>query len=235
MCRLEVLPIRIQNMCIVLSVVNINLLDLMHFFFHDRGKRSKKERSRKRVEQLVLRHDAEKAMAATVERAKAAAEMQKLKEEADSLDGEADRLADLLNQHVADKKKRDYHIRLLQDEVKRRKTNPLGLPMGPSAQDLQEDREKQAEKKEQQEEYRRKAQLERDLLRKLAEHIEREKENDRRVKAARAAKAHAERSQPPAEIWPAARAIAVSRGRELPNFADFCEAYRSRPVTKPMT
>lgn len=63
------------------------------------------------------------------------------------LDQEADRLADRLEEYMKDKKKRDFEIRLLKDELEKRKTYPRGVPPGPSQEELREKREKEAEKK----------------------------------------------------------------------------------------
>ncbi len=63
------------------------------------------------------------------------------------LDQEADRLADRLEEYMKDKKKRDFEIRLLKDELEKRKTYPRGVPPGPSQEELREQREKEAEKK----------------------------------------------------------------------------------------
>ena len=144
------------------------------------------------------------------------------------LDEEADRLCNTLENIVADKKKQDFHLRLLKDEVERRKTNPLGFRLGPSPQEVKEKREREAEEKAK-EEHRMQEQRERRLRRELAEQIERkmelEKEKERRVKAGRGAQAAKERPIP-AEIWAAATAIAVSKGRELPIGSDVFAAYR---------
>ena len=63
------------------------------------------------------------------------------------LDEEADRLCNTLEKIVADKKKQDFHLRLLpvKGEVERRKTNPLGFRLGPSPQEVKEKREREAE------------------------------------------------------------------------------------------
>ena len=133
---------------------------------------------------------------------------------------------------VADKKKQDFHLRLLKDEVERRKTNPLGVRLGPSPQEVKEKREREAEEKAK-EEHRMQEQRECRLRRELAEQIERQKElvkeKERCVKAARGAHAANVRinERPiPAEIWAAATAIAASRGRERPMGSDVFAAYR---------
>ena len=104
------------------------------------------------------------------------------------LDEEADRLCNTLENIVADKKKQDFHLRLLKDEVERRKTNPLGFRLGPSPQEVKEKREREAEEKAK-EEHRMQEQRERRLRRELAERIawklELVKEKERRVKAGR--------------------------------------------------
>ena len=42
----------------------------------------------------------------------------------DDLDQEADRLADRLEEHMIDKRKRDFEIRLLKGDLEKRKTYP---------------------------------------------------------------------------------------------------------------
>jgi hypothetical protein len=44
--------------------------------------------------------------------------------EIDELDKEDDRLADRLEEHMKDKRKRDFEIRLLKGELEQRKTYP---------------------------------------------------------------------------------------------------------------
>ena len=83
------------------------------------------------------------------------------------LDEEADRLCNTLEKIVADKKKHDYHLRLLKDEVERRKTNPLGVRLGPSPKEVKEKREREAEEKAT-EEHRMQKQRDRRLRRELA-------------------------------------------------------------------
>ena len=87
-----------------------------------------------------------------------------------------------------------------------------------------------------QEELRRQARIERDLRAKLAQTIEREREKDRRDKEAKEQQAKAaKRSKrlldrwPPGALFAAAKALAVSRGREEPNFADLRDGYRLGP------
>jgi hypothetical protein len=55
-----------QNICTVWSVFDADLLVLMLFYFLDWGKWAKKQRSRTRMEQLILRHEEERLMASTV-------------------------------------------------------------------------------------------------------------------------------------------------------------------------
>jgi len=145
------------------------------------------------------------------------------------LDEEADRLCNTLEKIVADKKKQDFHLRLLKGEVERRKTNPLGFRLGPSPQEVKEKREREAEEKAK-EEHRMQEQRERRLRRELAEQIERQKElvkeKERRVKAGGGPHAYNVMRPIPAEIWAAATAIAVSKGRELPMGSDVFAAYR---------
>jgi hypothetical protein len=47
---------------------------------------------------------------------------------------------------LIEKRKRDFEIRLLTDEIKRRKQYPLGIPPGPSPEQLRERRERDAAK-----------------------------------------------------------------------------------------
>jgi hypothetical protein len=127
----------------------------MLFYFLDRGKRARKQRSRKRMEHLILRHEAERLMAATVELAAAAAEIKEVGEE-------ADRLFDSLEKHVEEKRTRDFHIRLLKGELEVRKTYPRGVPPYPSPEQLLEQRE--AEEKQ-----KRKYAVEREMQERLRE------------------------------------------------------------------
>ncbi len=57
-----------------------------------------------------------------------------------------DRLADRLDEQMKDKRKRDFEIRLLKEELEKRKTYPRGVPPGPSSEELPEQRERDAEK-----------------------------------------------------------------------------------------
>ncbi len=66
--------------------------------------------------------------------------------EIDELDKDADRLADRLEEHMKDKRKRDFEIRLLKGELEKRKTYPRGVPPGHSPEELWEQRERDAEK-----------------------------------------------------------------------------------------
>jgi len=47
---------------------------------------------------------------------------------------------------MKDKRKRDFEIRLLKGDLEKRKKYPLGVPAGPSPEELQEQRERDAEK-----------------------------------------------------------------------------------------
>ncbi len=62
------------------------------------------------------------------------------------LNQEADRLVDLLDLYMTDKRKRDFKILLLKGDLEKRKTYPRGVPPGPSPGQLQEQRERDAEK-----------------------------------------------------------------------------------------
>ena len=106
-----------------------------------KGKRAKKERSWMHMKHSILRHDAEKLISATVERADAAAEIKVLDEETGCL-------ADLLEKHTTDKRKQDFEIQLLKGDLKIRKTFPWGVPPpDPSSEELKEKREREVEKK----------------------------------------------------------------------------------------
>jgi hypothetical protein len=102
-------------------------------FFLDRGKRKSKERSQKRLERWIIEQEIQRSEA--------------YESEIEELDNEADRLADRLEEHMTDKRKRDYEIRLLKESLEKRITYPRGVPPGPSREELREQREREAEKK----------------------------------------------------------------------------------------
>ena len=62
------------------------------------------------------------------------------------LDQEADSLSDRVEEHIKDKWERDFEIRLLKEDLEKRKRYPRGLPPGPSPEVLWEQRERDAEK-----------------------------------------------------------------------------------------
>ena len=65
--------------------------------------------------------------------------------EIDELHQEADRLADRLEEQLNDKRKRDLEILLLKGEIDRRRKYPMGVPPGPSPEEIQEQRKRDAE------------------------------------------------------------------------------------------
>jgi hypothetical protein len=98
----------------------------------DRGLTATQARSKKRMEQWIL--DQEKKRS------------KEFLSEIDELDKEAHRLADRLEEHMKDKRKRDFEIRLLKGEFEKRKTYPRGVPPGPSPEEHREQRERDTEK-----------------------------------------------------------------------------------------
>jgi hypothetical protein len=100
-------------------------MQFFHACFIDRGKARRQERSRQRIQSFI--HD---RFTSTIE----------------DLDQEADRLADRLEEHIKDKRKRDFEIRLLKENLEKRKTYPRGVPPGPSPEELREQRERDAVK-----------------------------------------------------------------------------------------
>ena len=99
------------------------------------------------------------------------------------------------------------------------------------------------EEKKKQEEHTRQAQVELDLRTKLAQAIERKKEKkhqdreDKKKTVSTKLATSLARKQPLAAHLAAAKALAVSRGHQLPTFADFrdCHLAPPRPVEKPRT
>jgi hypothetical protein len=73
---------------------------------------------------------------------------------------EAGRLADMLEEHMKDKRKRDCEIRLLKGELEQRKKYPRGVSPGPSPEELREQRERDAEKARKDAEHAMKCKLE---------------------------------------------------------------------------
>lgn len=116
-------------------------------FFLDRGKKKAKERSQKRLEQYILGREKQRSE-------EYESEIEDLESEIVELDNEADRLADRLEEHMVDKRKRDFEIRLLKGDLEKRKTYPRGVPPGPSREELREQREREAEKERKDEEFR---------------------------------------------------------------------------------
>jgi hypothetical protein len=80
--------------------------------------------------------------------------------EIDELDKEAVRLADRLEEHMTDKWRRDFEIRLFRGALEKRKTYPRVVPPSPSQKELQEQREREAEKERKDVEFRLKCQRE---------------------------------------------------------------------------
>ena len=197
-------------MCTVLSVFNVDhwYIGLMHSWFLDRGKRAKEARSRKRVEDLIQHHEAERSNAAAAE--------------IEELDQEAGRLAQKLMEHVMEKRKRDFEVRLLKEDLSKRKINPRGVPQGPSPEALKEERERDAEKKRKDAEWRLKCKKDYEnspmqlYLKDVQANIARDPDFYRR----KPAPAHMRReflSNSDKELLDAARAVWPKRyGRELP-------------------
>jgi hypothetical protein len=72
------------------------------------------------------------------------------------LDEEADCLFDSREKLVDEKRKRDFHIRLLKGELEARKTYPRGMPPGPSPDQLREQREAEEKQKKKDPEWKKK-------------------------------------------------------------------------------
>ena len=102
-----------------------------HVFFLDRGP-AKAARSRKRMEEWILRQEIERSKVLIAEN--------------EELDQEADRLSAMLVNHLHEKRKRDFEIQLLRGEIEQRKKYPLGVPPGPSPEQLRESREREVAK-----------------------------------------------------------------------------------------
>ena len=111
-------------------------MQLFPVVFVDRGK----ARDRERRASWIRCRDAERANTFT-------AKFQQL-------DQENDRLVDLLDSYMTNKRKRDFEIRLLKESLEKRKTYPRGVPPGPSPEQLQEQRVRDAEKARKDAEYR---------------------------------------------------------------------------------
>ncbi len=127
-------------------------MQLFPVCFIDRGK----ARNRERRASWIRRRDTERANTLT-------AKVQKLDQEDQELDKEADRLADQLETHMNDKRKRDWEIRLLKDDLETRKKWPMGKPPGyRSPEELREQREREAEKARKDAEFRLKCKQERE-------------------------------------------------------------------------
>ena len=114
-------------------------MQFFHGCFIDRGKARRQKRSWQLIQSFI--HD---RFTSTIE----------------DLDQEADRLADRLEEHIKDKRKRDFEIRLLKENLEKRKTYPRGVPPGPSPEELREQRERDAEKARKHAEYAQKSKLE---------------------------------------------------------------------------
>jgi hypothetical protein len=67
---------------------------------------------------------------------------------------EADRPEHRLEEHIKEKRKRDFEIRLLKGELEKRKKYPRGVPPGPYPEELREQRERDAEKAQKDAEHR---------------------------------------------------------------------------------
>ena len=100
----------------------------MQFFpvcFFDRVKARREQRSRQRIQSWIR---------------------DRIKATIQDLDQEADRLADRLEEYMKDMRKQDFEIRLLKDELEKRKKYPRGVPARPSPVKLREPRERDEEK-----------------------------------------------------------------------------------------
>ena len=117
-------------------------MQLFPVVFVDRGK----ARDRERRASWIRCRDAERANTFT-------AKFQQL-------DQENDRLVDLLDSYMTNKRKRDFEIRLLKESLEQRKKYPRGVPPGPSPEQLQEQRVRDAEKARKDAEYRLKCEQE---------------------------------------------------------------------------
>ena len=106
-------------------------LQSYHVCFLDRGP-AKDARSRKRMEEWILSQEIKRTKALIAEN--------------EELDQEADRLSAKLVDHLNEKRKRDFEIRLLRGEIEKRKQYPLGAPPGPSPEQRRESRERDAAK-----------------------------------------------------------------------------------------
>ena len=124
----------------------------------------------------------------------------------------------------------------------RRKENPMCTPLMPTHAEVRARMVAEEEKKKQ-EEHTRQAQVELDLRTKLAQAIERKKEKkhqdreDKKKTVSTKLATSLARKQPLAAHLAAAKALAVSRGHQLPTFTDFrdCHLAPPRPVEKPRT
>ncbi len=105
----------------------------------DRGKK----RDRNRIEQF----DQTMSRAAVQEADRLAKTLVAAAAKIKELDEEADCLFDSREKLVDEKRRRDFHIRLLKGELEVRKTYPRGVPPGPSPDQLREQREAEEKQK----------------------------------------------------------------------------------------
>ena len=139
-------------------------------------------------------------------------------------------------------RKLEWALLIERSAHQRRKDNPMCTPLLPTPAQVQARMAAEEEKKAQ-EEHRRQAQVERNLRKQLALKIECEREKERRDKEVQERKADSARSSARLErVWPrvyaAANALAISRGRQKPTFADVRDCRRlgpPRPVENPRT
>jgi hypothetical protein len=108
------------------------------------------------------------------------------------------------------------------------KSNPKGIQLSPTAEEVQERLAKE-EERQKQAEHRRQAAIEESLKRALLKRIELEQEVKRRDKEAKEEQARRDRCRARSDqawpaTWAAAKALAVSRGHEEPTRADLKDA-----------
>ena len=121
-----------------------------------------------------------------------------------------------------------WALRLERDAHQKKKDNPLGHPLLPTHAEIQE-RLAEDRAREARFEHKRQALIEENLRMKLAEKIEREKEEEQRAKEEAAELARRNRPKTPKEIESrrklalAALALAVSRGRTCATLGDYRE------------
>ena len=115
-----------------------------------------KRRDRKRMASMINSWATERADILT-------AKVQKLNQKVQELDQEADDLYDKVEEHVKEKKSRDWHIFVMKEDIETRKRWPQGKPPGyKSPEELREQREKETEKQRKDAEFKTKCKQARD-------------------------------------------------------------------------